>query len=170
MTQENQFINALKNPDTQETAFNKLLSDYKERLYWHVRKIVIDHNDADDVLQNTFLKVFENINNFKGNSSIYTWMFRIATNESLNYINKNFVHPVIANFKGMLRQEDFIKVDIIQSINLEGGEIIGIKKTMWLRIFQKIYKKRFLQQKQRIMLRKRPSSQHYRKLTGKYPK
>ena len=101
---------------------------------------------------------------------IYTnrWGWRNAITNG--YINKNFVHPVIANFKGMLRQEDFIKVDIIQSINLGGGEIIGIKKTMWLRIFQKIYKKRFLQQKQRIMLRKRPSSQHYRKLTGKYPK
>ena len=88
MAKENQFINALKNSDTQEIAFNKLLSDYKERLYWHVRKIVIDHDDANDVLQNTFIKVFDNINSFKQNSSIYTWMFRIATNESLNYINK----------------------------------------------------------------------------------
>ena len=64
MSQRNQFINALKNPDTQETAFNKLLSDYKERLYWHVRKIVIDHNDANDVLHISFVKVFENINYF----------------------------------------------------------------------------------------------------------
>jgi RNA polymerase sigma-70 factor (ECF subfamily) len=88
LAKENQFINALKNPDTQEFAFNKLISDYKERLYWHVRKIVIDHDDANDVLQNTFIKIFNNINTFKENSSIYTWMYRIATNESLNYINK----------------------------------------------------------------------------------
>ena len=106
MSQRNQFINALKNPDTQETAFNKLLSDYKERLYWHVRKIVIDHNDANDVLQNTFLKVFENINKFKGNSSIYTWMFRIATNESLNYINKKAKKFGLSNEEWIAKKSD----------------------------------------------------------------
>ena len=88
MNTENQFINALKNPETQDLAFRKLVSDYKERLYWQIRKIVINHDDADDVLQNTFVKVFENIKKFKGNSSMYTWMYRIATNESLNFINK----------------------------------------------------------------------------------
>ena len=56
---QNQFINALKNPETQASAFTKLLADYKERLYWHIRKIVIEHDDADDVLQNTFVKVFQ---------------------------------------------------------------------------------------------------------------
>ena len=111
MSQRNQFINALKNPDTQETAFNKLLSDYKERLYWHVRKIVIDHNDADDVLQNTFLKVFENINKFKGNSSIYTWMFRIATNESLNYINKKAKKFGVSNEEWIAKNSDELKSD-----------------------------------------------------------
>ena len=119
MIQENQFINALKNPDTQETAFNKLLSDYKERLYWHVRKIVIDHNDADDVLQNTFLKVFENINNFKGNSSIYTWMFRIATNESLNYINKKAKKLGVSNEEWIVKKSDKLESDPY----FEGGEI-----------------------------------------------
>ena len=119
MTQENQFINALKNPDTQETAFNKLLSDYKERLYWHVRKIVIDHNDADDVLQNTFLKVFENINNFKGNSSIYTWMFRIATNESLNYINKKAKKLGVSNEEWIVKKSDKLESDPY----FEGGEM-----------------------------------------------
>ena len=64
MEQQNQFIKALTSPDTQEVAFYKLLAEYKERLYWHIRKIVIDHEDADDALQNTFMKVFENINKF----------------------------------------------------------------------------------------------------------
>ena len=122
MTQENQFINALKNPDTQETAFNKLLSDYKVRLYWHVRKIVIDHNDADDVLQNTFLKVFENINNFNGNSSIYTWMFRIATNESLNYINKKAKKLGVSNEEWILD-----KINKLEADPYLKGDIIGIK-------------------------------------------
>ena len=111
MAKENQFINALKNSDTQEIAFNKLLSDYKERLYWHVRKIVIDHDDANDVLQNTFIKVFYNINSFKQNSSIYTWMFRIATNESLNYINKKAKKIGISNEEWIAEKSDKLKSD-----------------------------------------------------------
>ena len=97
MESQNQFINALKNPDTQENAYAKLLTDYKERLYWHIRKIVIEHDDADDVLQNTFVKVFQNINGFKGNSTIYTWMYKIATNEALNLIKKKSKHHGISN-------------------------------------------------------------------------
>ena len=111
MTKENQFINALKNSDTQEIAFNKLLSDYKERLYWHVRKIVIDHDDANDVLQNTFIKVFDNINSFKQNSSIYTWMFRIATNESLNYINQKAKKIGISNEEWIAKKSDKLESD-----------------------------------------------------------
>ena len=111
MAKENQFINALKNKDTQEIAFNKLLSDYKEKLYWHVRKIVIDHDDANDVLQNTFLKVFKNINTFKENSSIYTWMFRIATNESLNYINKKAKKIRISNEEWIAGKSDKLESD-----------------------------------------------------------
>ena len=88
-----------------------MLSDYKVRLYWHVRKIVIDHNDADDVLQNTFLKVFENINNFNGNSSIYTWMFRIATNESLNYINKKAKKLGVSNEEWIVKKSDKLESD-----------------------------------------------------------
>ena len=88
MKQQNQFIKSLLSPETQEVAFKKLLADYKERLYWHIRKIVINHEDADDVLQNTFIKVFENVSKFKGNSNIYTWMYKIATHESLNLLSK----------------------------------------------------------------------------------
>ncbi|MBJ2175469.1 RNA polymerase sigma factor [Aureibaculum sp. A20] len=61
---------------------------YKERLYWHIRKIVISHDDADDVLQNTFIKVYKNIDKFNADSKIYSWMYRIATNESITFINK----------------------------------------------------------------------------------
>ena len=63
-----------------------LLNKYKEPIYWHIRKIVLDHDDAHDVLQNTFIKVFKAINNFKEQSKLYTWIYRIATNESLNFI------------------------------------------------------------------------------------
>ena len=68
--------------------FEDLVSEYKERLYWHIRRMVISHEDADDVLQNTFIKVFKNLNNFQGDSQVYTWLYRIATNESLTFIKK----------------------------------------------------------------------------------
>ncbi len=86
--EEQELILQLKNKKTQDKAFRILMSQYKERLYWHIRKIVISHDDADDVLQNTFVKVFRNIKNFNADSKIYSWMYRIATNESITFINK----------------------------------------------------------------------------------
>ncbi len=88
MIEETALIEQLKNPLRRDDAFRVLLSQYKERLYWHIRKIVISHADTDDVLQNTFIKVYKNIANFKGDSKLYSWMYRIATNESITFINK----------------------------------------------------------------------------------
>ena len=88
MIAETALIAQLKDPLTQDQAFRTLMSQYKERLYWHIRKIVISHDDTDDVLQNTFIKVYRNINNFKAESKLYSWMYRIATNESITFINK----------------------------------------------------------------------------------
>lgn len=88
MTDELTLIIQLQSPKTNELAFKQLVSLYKERLYWHIRKIVISHHDADDVLQNTFIKIFKNIDSFKKDSKLYSWMYRIATNESITFINK----------------------------------------------------------------------------------
>ena len=77
----------LKDAKTQELAFRNLMSLYKKRLYWHIRKIVISHDDTDDVLQNTFIKIFKNIHKFNEESQLYSWMYRIATNESITFIN-----------------------------------------------------------------------------------
>ena len=88
MVDEITFIEELQNVRTKEQAFKKLVTTYKERLYWHIRKIVISHDDADDVLQNTFIKVYKGIDNFKQESQLFSWMYRIATNESISYINK----------------------------------------------------------------------------------
>ncbi len=88
MTDENEFIQELLNPKTQNAAFQKLLSEYQRPLYSHIRNIVLDHDDADDVLQNTFVKVFQYIKNFKGESKLFSWMYRIATNEALTFLNK----------------------------------------------------------------------------------
>ncbi|QLE02081.1 sigma-70 family RNA polymerase sigma factor [Galbibacter sp. BG1] len=85
---EDILIKELKNNATQEAAFNVLVSTYKERLYWHIRRMVLDHDDTDDVLQDTFVKVYKNIHSFKAESAIYTWLYRIATNEALNFLKK----------------------------------------------------------------------------------
>ncbi len=88
MTEELLLIQQLKNASTQDKAFRELMGQYKERLYWHIRKIVISHDDADDVLQNTFIKIYRSISKFKGESKLYSWMYRIATNEAITFINK----------------------------------------------------------------------------------
>ena len=86
MKHQSLFVKALKQSDSKDEAFTRLVQEYKERLYWHIRKIVLDHDDANDVVQNTFIKVHLNIENFNENSTLYTWMYRIATNEALNFI------------------------------------------------------------------------------------
>ena len=86
MVDEITFIEQLQNVRTKEQAFKKLVTTYKERLYWHIRKIVVSHDDADDVLQNTFIKIFRGIDNFKQESQLFSWMYRIATNESISFI------------------------------------------------------------------------------------
>ncbi|QTE22902.1 RNA polymerase sigma factor [Polaribacter cellanae] len=88
MTDEIVLVKQLKTPQTRDKAFRELISLYKERLYWHIRKIVISHDDADDVLQNTFIKVYKNIDKFNQKSKLFSWMYRIATNESISFINK----------------------------------------------------------------------------------
>ncbi|MBL7473120.1 RNA polymerase sigma factor [Robertkochia sediminum] len=81
-------IPALKDPETREREFTRLVTAYQERLYWHIRRIVLNHDDTDDVLQNTFIKVYRNLENFRGESAIYSWMYRIASNEALNFLKK----------------------------------------------------------------------------------
>lgn len=71
-----------------EHAFTRIMKKYQEPLYWHVRRIVIFHEDADDVIQNTFLKVWKNLESFQGDSQLFTWLYRIATNEALTYFKK----------------------------------------------------------------------------------
>lgn len=88
MIDETTLVKELQNIQTKEKAFRVLIKEYKERLYWHIRKIVISHDDTDDVLQNTFIKIFRGIDHFKHDSKLYSWMYRIATNESITFINK----------------------------------------------------------------------------------
>jgi RNA polymerase sigma-70 factor, ECF subfamily len=86
---DQELIEGFKSGIKTELYFQLLVGKYQERLYWHIRKIVLNHDDADDVLQNTFIKVWKNIVNFREESSLFTWLYRIATNESLTFIKQN---------------------------------------------------------------------------------
>lgn len=97
MTDEAQLLEDLKSDKHKDQAFRTLMTLYKERLYWHIRNIVKSHDDADDVLQNTFIKVYSNIHNFKGDSKLFSWIYRIATNESITLLNKNAKQLLISN-------------------------------------------------------------------------
>ena len=88
MQEEKDFIRELLDPKTQNVAFQKLLQQYQRPLYNHIRNIVLNHDDADDVLQNTFVKVFQYLKDFKGDSKLFSWIYRIATNEAITFINK----------------------------------------------------------------------------------
>lgn len=88
MQDEKVFIEALLNPKSQQEAFRKLVQLYQKPLYNHIRNIVLNHDDTDDVLQNTFIKVYQNLKNFKGESKLFSWMYRIATNEALTFLQQ----------------------------------------------------------------------------------
>lgn len=73
---------------TKNEAFNLLLNKYQQKIYWHVRRLVIDHDDTDDLVQEVFIKVWKNLEKFRNDSQLYTWIYRIATNESITFLNK----------------------------------------------------------------------------------
>ena len=85
---EQELITLLRDIRTREKGFRILVLQYQERLYWHIRRIVKTHEDANDVIQNVFIKTYRSIDNFKGDSKLYTWLYRIATNESLTFLKK----------------------------------------------------------------------------------
>lgn len=86
--EEQALIAALGNPDTRQEAFGRMVGLYQEQLYWQIRKLVINHDDSADVLQNTFLKAWQNIASFRGDSKLSTWLYTIAHNESLSFLTK----------------------------------------------------------------------------------
>lgn len=97
MIEEKLLITQLQTLKGKDAAFRALIALYKERLYWHIRNIVKSHEDTDDVLQNTFIKVYQNIKKFKGDSKLYSWLYRIATNEAITHINTKAKRLQITN-------------------------------------------------------------------------
>ena len=129
MQEEQEFIQELLHPKTQNEAFQKLLVTYQKPLYHHIRNIVLNHDDTDDVLQNTFIKVFQNLKNFKGDSKLFSWMYRIATNESLTFIKQKAQKNKISTEELNARTIDNLQSDVF----FDGNEIqIKLQKAIAL--------------------------------------
>lgn len=86
--EESFIIEKLKDENSRNYGFNLLIREYQERIYWHVRKMVIDHDDADDLVQEIFIKVWKNLNKYRADAKLYTWIYKIATNECLTFLKK----------------------------------------------------------------------------------
>ncbi len=108
----------LLNQKKEYAAFKIIVEAYNQRLYWHIRRIVLNHDDANDVIQNTYLKIWKALSKFKGNSKVYTWIYRIATNEAITFINKN--KNILVSIDGISHQD--LKSSV-QSNLLSGDEI-----------------------------------------------
>ena len=85
---DTEILEKFRDENTRHYAFNILVNQYQQRLYWHIRRILLDHEDSNDVIQNVFIKVWHNMENFRGESLLYTWLYRIATNESLTFLKQ----------------------------------------------------------------------------------
>ena len=83
-----EILSKFQDEKTRNTAFNLLLKKYQQKIYWHIRRMVIDHDDADDIAQDVFVKVWKNLPGFRADAQLYTWMYRIATNECITFLNK----------------------------------------------------------------------------------
>ena len=119
MQDEKTFISELLHPKTQNEAFRKLLQLYQKPLYYHIRNMVLNHDDVDDVLQNTFIKVFGNLKNFKGDSKLYSWMYRIATNEAITFMQQRAKKQGISNEEVQQKAINKLESDVF----FDGDEI-----------------------------------------------
>lgn len=87
-SKDSDIIELMQDKRNHEKGLRLLMDAYQSRLYWHIRRLIVDHDLAQDVLQDTFIKAYQNFHQFKQDSQLYTWLYRIATNESLQQINK----------------------------------------------------------------------------------
>ena len=119
-TSDKELLAQFREERTRQLAFRTIVERYQKRLYWHIRRMLVDHDDTDDVLQNVFIKAWKGLDNFKEDSQLYTWLYRIATNETLSFIRQRkadlFVRygDVEYNIESKLEDDNFFKGDAIQ--------------------------------------------------------
>ncbi len=117
---DSELVEMLREPRTRREGFAVLVKQYSEKLYWKVRRIVLSHEDANDVLQNVFFKVWNNLQNFQGKSSLSTWLYRIAINESLDFLRKQKMADMVSSDEDLsvssrLMSDEYFDGDEIQA-------------------------------------------------------
>ncbi|AGA79013.1 RNA polymerase sigma factor [Echinicola vietnamensis] len=126
-------LKLINNPQTREKGYRMLVNHYQKRIYSIIRKMVIIHEDADDLVQNTFVKAFKNINNFKRDSSLFTWLYRIAINECLNFLEKKKKR----NFFRLEDHEHKMAGYLDSTLHIEGDEIQLLLQKLLLKLPKK---------------------------------
>ena len=114
---EQDIIILLRQPEHQHKAFKCIVEEYSEQLYWQIRRMVLSHDDANDILQNTFFKAWTNIDYFRGDAKISTWLYRIALNECLTFINKKQLHNPLS-----IDEADTDKLNMLESDTYFDGD------------------------------------------------
>lgn len=110
---DKELLDLFSNTVTKEKGFTSIIRKYQEKLYWHIRRMVIEHADADDVLQNVFIKVWKGLENFREDSQLYTWLYRIATNETLSFLEKQkrtatvSLHDIAPNLENKIKADSY---------------------------------------------------------------
>jgi len=117
--EDNQILEKFRNGEERE-AFNMIVGKYSEQLYWHIRKMVVIHDDTDDILQNTLIKVWQGLPSFREDAKLFTWLYRIATNETITFLNKKRVKATLsfsdygAQLQNTIAADDSFNGDALQ--------------------------------------------------------
>ena len=111
ITSDTELLVQFRDPVTKERAYTAIIKKYQEKLYWHIRRMVVDHDDTNDVLQNVFIRVWKGLENFREDSQLYTWLYRIATNECLTFLEQQKKRTSISLSEADNGLTDKIKAD-----------------------------------------------------------
>lgn len=137
-TNDAELINQFRDPALRDRAFRMILGKYQEKLYWHIRRMVLVHEDADDVLQNTFIKIWKGLPGFRESSGLFTWMYRIATNEAITFIKaRQRDRMMIADdpddtIKGRLKSDPYFDGDeVFEKLQIAIEELPPKQKTVF---------------------------------------
>jgi len=115
-----ELLKLFRDENSKNYAFNLIVKKHQERVYWHIRRMVISHDDADDITQNTFIKAWKGLDNFKEDAQLFTWLYRIATNECITFLNKKKrvllipIHDVEKDLSSQLESDSYYNGDEIQ--------------------------------------------------------
>jgi len=119
INEDKDILKKMLDPETKNSAFSVMVRKFEKKIYLHIRRMVIDHDDTNDLLQDTFIKAYLNIKEFRSDSSLYTWLYRIATNTTLNFLNQKKRKHIFLS----LRYDDILSDKIDKGMYFDGDEL-----------------------------------------------